>query len=115
MAWVVEITPEFEIWWDSITESVQEDVSAVVELLEEIGPTLPRPYSDIVHGSRHANMKELRVQNAGRPYRIFYAFDPRRHAILLIGGEKDGNDWYEKFVPRADSLYDRHLDGLESA
>jgi hypothetical protein len=59
-------------------------------------------------------MRELRVQHQGRPYRVLYAFDPRRVAILLIGGDKTGNDrWYEEFVPRADRLYDRHIETLK--
>jgi len=83
-------------------------------LLQYKGPGLPRPYSDSVHTSRHSNMKELRIQHAGRPYRILYAFDPRRCAILLVGGDKTGNDhWYEEFVPHADELYDRHLKELK--
>ena len=58
-------------------------------------------------------MRELRVQHRGRPYRVLYAFDPRRVAILLIGGDKTGHDrWYEQFVPVADRLYDRHLETL---
>ena len=60
--------------------------------------------------SKHANMKELRIQHAGRPYRVLYAFDPRRTALLLIGGDKTGNDrWYQEFVPLADKLFDRRL------
>lgn len=59
-------------------------------------------------------MRELRIQHEGRPYRVLYAFDPRRTAILLIGGDKTGNDrWYDEFVPKADKLYDDHLDTLE--
>ena len=59
-------------------------------------------------------MRELRIQHAGQPYRVLYAFDPRRVAILLIGGKKTGNDrWYEKFVPIADKLYDQHLNALK--
>jgi hypothetical protein len=55
-------------------------------------------------------MRELRIQHKGEPYRVLYAFDPRRTAILLIGGNKGGNDrWYEEFVPRADKLYEDHL------
>jgi hypothetical protein len=58
-------------------------------------------------------MRELRVQHQGRPYRVLYAFDPRRTAILLIGGDKTGNDrWYETMVPMADDIYDQHLDQL---
>jgi hypothetical protein len=74
------------------------------------GPLLSRPFADTISGSRHANMKELRVQHQGRPYRILFAFDPRRCALLLLGGDKTGNDrWYEEFVPVADSLFDEHL------
>lgn len=59
-------------------------------------------------------MRELRIQHEGRPYRVLYAFDPRRTAILLIGGDKTGNDrWYEEYVPRADAVYDQHLRELE--
>jgi len=59
-------------------------------------------------------MRELRTQSGGRPLRTLYAFDPRRSAILLIGGEKTGDDrWYEKFVPLADRLFDRHLQEIK--
>ena len=85
-----------------------------VGLLEILGPNLPRPHSDSVKGSRFKNMKELRTQHAGRPYRTLYAFDPRRTAILLIGGNKSGDDgWYQKYVPLADKLYEHHLKELE--
>jgi hypothetical protein len=111
--WPVEYTDEFETWWERLTEAEQEDVAAKVILLQRLGPALPRPHADVVRSSRYANMKELRIQHAGRPYRVLYAFDPRRCAILLIGGDKTGNDrWYEIFVPRADRLYDEHLASL---
>ncbi len=59
-------------------------------------------------------MRELRIQHEGRPYRVLYAFDPRRTAILLIGGDKTGNGrWYEEYIPRADAIYERHLNELE--
>ncbi len=67
-----------------------------------------------VEQSRHAHMRELRIQHRGRPYRVLYAFDPRRAAILLLGGDKTGNDrWYQEQVPVADRLYDEHLKQLE--
>lgn len=113
LAWDVEYTDEFGHWWAGLTEAEQESVAAYVELLEVRGPQLPYPYSSAVRGSRHGHMRELRVQHAGRPYRVLYAFDPRRIAILLIGGEKTGDDrWYETFVPLADDLYDRHVEEL---
>lgn len=114
MAWNVEYTDEFEGWWDSLTEAEQEDVAAHVTLLEKKGAMLPFPYSTDIRGSRHTHMRELRVQHAGRPYRVLYAFDPRRTAILLLGGDKTGNNrWYDEYVPRADALYDEHLAALE--
>lgn len=113
MEWEVEYTDEFEKWWNSLTEDEQVDVAAKVELLEKLGPALRRPHSDVISMSKHSNMKELRIQHAGRPYRVLYAFDPRRCAILLIGGDKTGNDrWYEEFVPLADEIYEDHLGTL---
>lgn len=114
MAWDVEYTDEFGRWWASLSENEQESVAAYVELLEARGPQLPFPYSSAVIGSRHDHMRELRVQHAGRPYRVLYAFDPRRTAILLVGGDKAGDDrWYDTFVPLADDLYDVHLEQLK--
>jgi len=111
--WDVEYTDRFEEWWNGLDSAEQEDVAAKVGLLEECGPALGRPHVDTIRGSRHPNMKELIVQHAGRPYRILFAFDPRRSAILLIGGDKTGRDrWYEEYVPRADRLYDQHLETL---
>ncbi len=108
------VTDKFGDWWASLTEAEQEDIAAVVELLEEKGPQLPYPYSSGIHGSKHAHMHELRIRHTGKPYRTLYAFDPRRMAILLIGGDKTGNKhWYEKYVPVADRLYDEHLRILE--
>jgi hypothetical protein len=113
MAWDVEFTDEFEEWWESLNEDEQEAVAASVGLLEAMGPRLSYPYSSGIHGSRHGHMRELRVQYRGRPYRVFYAFDPRRTAILLIGGDKTGDDrFYDRLVATADDLYDQHLEQL---
>ena len=113
MEWGVEYTDHFEEWWNGLDSAEQEEVAAKVGLLEECGPALGRPHVDTIRSSRHPNMKELIVQHAGRPYRILFAFDPRRSAILLIGGDKTGRDrWYEEYVPRADRLYDQHLETL---
>jgi len=113
MTWNVEYTDEFGAWWTGLSDGVQEDVTAIVELLMEHGPRLPFPYSSSIEGSRHDHMRELRVQSGGRPVRVFYAFDPRRAAILLIGADKTGDDrFYERYVPLADKLYDEHLKEL---
>ena len=82
-------------------------------MLEEHGPNLGFPQTSKVMSSRYGNMRELRVQHAGRPLRILYAFDPRRTAILLLGGDKTGDPrWYEVYVTVADQLYADHLDML---
>lgn len=110
MEWEVEYTDEFEVWWDELIESEQVDVSAVVQLLEAKGPQLPFPHSSGINGSAHSHMRELRIQHKGQPYRVLYAFDPIRHALLLLGGNKTGDDdWYEKNISIADKLYDEHL------
>jgi hypothetical protein len=110
MAWDVEYTDEFGAWWDALTAAEQIDVGAGVRLLEAHGPTLGYPYSSGVESSQHGHMRELRIQHQGRPYRVLYAFDPRRIALLLLGGDKTGDvRWYERVVPIADRLYDAHL------
>ena len=114
MSCEVEYTDEFGTWWAGLTETEQEDVAAMVGLLEERGVRLGFPQTSGINGSRHAHMRELRVQSGGRPVRVFYAFDPRRQAILLIGGDKTGQDrFYEEFVPVADRLYDEHVKALQ--
>jgi hypothetical protein len=110
MTWNVEYTDAFNAWWERLNEDEQEDVAACVGLLEARGPHLEHPYSSKIHGSRFGQMRELRVQHKGKPYRVLYAFDPRRAAILLIGGDKTGdNRFYEKYVPKADEIFERHL------
>lgn len=114
MACDVEFTDEFGDWWDRLTPEEQSSVRAYVKLLEEYGVALKHPYCSGVATSRHDHMRELRIQHAGRPYRVLYAFDPRRVAILLVGGDKTGNDrWYEISVPIADRSYDRYLQQLK--
>lgn len=110
MAWEVEGTDEFSEWFGALDDEEQAAVGRVVELLVEHGPSLPHPYSSGIAISRHRHMRELRIQHKGRPYRVLYAFDPRRAAVLLLGGDKTGNDrWYEMHVPIADALYDELL------
>jgi hypothetical protein len=113
MAWEIEYTDEFGNWWDGLSDREQDDIVAVVNLLSEKGSNLPFPYSSGIVGSKHSQMRELRVQSGGKPIRIFYAFDPRRTAILLIGGDKTGDDrFYEKYIPLADRLYDIYLEEI---
>ena len=112
MTWEVEYTDEFGAWWIELTEAAQDAIAAAVETLETHGPGLGRPLIDTVRGSRHPNMKELRPP--ARNIRVLFAFDPRRMAILLIGGDKTGRwqAWYAEMIPHADRLYDEHLDTL---
>ena len=111
--WDVEYTDELGAWWSDLTEAEQESIDASVRLLETMGPHLGFPHTSGIHGSRHTHMRELRIQHEGRPYRILYAFDPRRCAILLLGGDKTGVErWYENWIPVADTLYDMHIETL---
>lgn len=111
--WEVEYTDQFEEWWHSLQDVQQDAVAAAVEILEDSGPSLGRPLGDTIKGSRHSNMKELRPGTTGI-LRVLFAFDPRRHAILLIGGDKTGrwHEWYDEILPVADDLYDAHLQAL---
>jgi hypothetical protein len=115
MGWEVEVTDQFERWYFGLGPEDQDAIDFAVALLEEDGPRLGRPHADTVNGSRHPNMKELRAQSGGKPLRAFYAFDPRRSAILLIGGDKTGDArFYRHMIPIADDLYAEHLADLEN-
>lgn len=114
MTYEVEYTDEFEQWYVTLDAKTQARIDGLVKLLEQIGPNLGSPFSSDIKGSRHPHIRELRIQHKGEPYRILYAFDPRRVAILLLGGNKKGNDrWYEENVPKADKLYDELLQELD--
>jgi hypothetical protein len=110
MDWEVEVSDEFLAWYQSLDESEWESVNGAVAKLEHYGPTLGRPYVDTLIGSKYPNMKELRVQHQGRPYRILFAFDPRRNAYLILGGDKTGDaNWYVDAIRRAEAIYAQHL------
>lgn len=109
-------------WLASLDADTRNCVAAAVEILSEQGPALGRPLVDTVKGSRHKNMKELRPTSPGMSeFRILFAFDPRRKAILLLGGDKSGETvkasakaakwakWYRKAIPEADRRFDEHL------
>jgi hypothetical protein len=107
--WEVDSTAEVQKWLDDLSPQDTPRVSAALDLLREGGPGLGRPMVDSVKGSRHHNMKELRPR--GGNIRVLFAFDPRRHAVLLVGGDKtnDWRGWYERNIPLADRLFDDHL------
>ncbi len=113
--WEVEVTDEFKDWWVALTDDQREAVADRVELLAERGPDLGRPVVDRIHTSRHQTMKELRAAKGGS-LRVLFSFDPRRQAILLLGGDKTGawSEWYEWAVPLADDLYDEYLEELDA-
>ena len=113
--WPVETLDAFDEWWKTLTKQEQDDITAVVELLEEKGAHLPFPFSSGIEGSKFSHMRELRIQSHGDPIRVFYAFDPRRTAVLIIGGIKTGKGkrFYKEYVPKADTLYEEHLKTVE--
>lgn len=112
MSWTVGTTRHFDDWFADLGGDEQADIIARVNLLKIKGPALGRPHADTLKGSRHANMKELRAGTRTRTLRIAFAFDPRRSAILLVGGNKTGVNqklFYKQLIALADALYDRHL------
>ncbi len=112
MPWTVSFAEEFEPEFDALPPEVQDAILARALLLEREGPTLGRPHADTLAGSKHANMKELRCNAAEGVWRIAFAFDPDRQAILLVGGDKSGvseKRFYRQLIARADERFDRHL------
>src|ERR1035441_9904154 len=110
MTWEVEVSDKFRRWYDALNEQEWESVNSAVGQLELYGPSLGRPYADTLLGSKYPNMKELRVQHQGRPYRILFAFYPLRNAYLILGGDKTGNDnWYVDAIRLADVIYTQYL------
>ncbi len=113
MEWDVLFDEEFAEWLDAIEESLRVKIAGHVELLERFGPNLGRPRVDTVKGSDYPNMKELRIQHQGEPWRIPFAFDTQRAAILLLGGNKASDKrWYRENIPTADARFRRHLERL---
>lgn len=117
MTWRIETSDEFDAWWGTLEEEVQEELAVVIGLLRYDGPDLPRPYADKLRGSS-IDLRELRRSvydraNRKHVYRVLYAFDPRRHVFLCLGGDKAGDDrWYERNIPRAEAIFARHLEKL---
>ena len=105
-------TEDFAAWFMGLETKDASAVDRVVGLLAQMGVTLRFPYTSAITGSRHA-LRELRIQSAGSPIRVFYVFDPERQAVLLIGGDKTGDTrFYEVMVPRADAIFDAYLAAL---
>ncbi|HEN3303492.1 TPA: type II toxin-antitoxin system RelE/ParE family toxin [Yersinia enterocolitica] len=114
--WEVITTERFESWFVVQNESLRESVYEAMGLLEKFGHNLGRPYVDTLYGSDFPNMKELRIQHAGDPIRAFFAFDPKRRAIVLCAGDKTGVNekrFYKDMIRLADAEYQHHLDNVE--
>ncbi len=114
--WAVEIGDEFQPEFDELHEDVQTEILALSRLLQQFGPQLGRPRADTLDGSRHANMKELRFSAADGEWRVAFAFDPKRKAILLVGGDKSGGSerrFYRDLIRKADDRFDAHLSRLK--
>ncbi|MYI49223.1 MAG: addiction module toxin RelE [Rhodospirillaceae bacterium] len=112
MSWQVAFHDEFVPEFRNLPAKVQDEIYTVGRLLEQFGPLLGRPQVDTLNGSRHANMKEMRFGAAGGEWRIAFAFDPVRRALLLVAGDKSGGSgrrFYRELIRKADERFDRHL------
>lgn len=115
MAWIVEFADEFEPEFDVFPEAVQNELLAQAKVIEQFGPEAKRPRVDTLNGSKHANMKELRFDAADGVWRIAFAFDPHRRAVLLVGGDKSGGSqkrFYKRLIATADRRFDAHLERI---
>jgi hypothetical protein len=114
--WAVAMADEFEPEFDALHDDVRTEILALSLVLEDFGPQLGRPRVDTLNGSRHANMKELRFSAADGEWRVAFAFDPRRRAILLVAGDKSGGSekrFYRELVRKADERFSAHLTRLK--
>ena len=112
MKWTVEFHDDFEAEFDELPETVQDELYAHAELLVAFGPELGRPHVDTLQGSKHANMKELRFRANNGVWRVAFAFDPERKAVLLVAGDKSGTSqkrFYKGLIKKADARFDSHL------
>jgi hypothetical protein len=112
VSWIVEISDQFKPEFVDLGEDVQMEILALTRLLQQFGPQLRRPRVDTLKGSRHANMKELRFSAADGEWRVAFAFDPKRKAILLVAGDKSGGSekrFYRELIRKADDRFDAHL------
>jgi hypothetical protein len=115
MDWEIILDEEFAAWLMSLEVDIRNAILAHVGLLAERGPNLGRPYVDTLKGSKFDNLKELRIQFRGDPWRVLFAFGPRRSAVILVGGNKGGDKrWYQKHIPIAERRFERHLSGLDT-
>ncbi len=118
MTWDVKLHDAFEAEFAALERAVQTELLAVAKLLGEYGPQLGRPYVDTLNGSKYANMKEMRFSAADGEWRVAFAFDPERNAIVLVAGDKSGGSqqrFYKQLIAKADSRFSGHLENLKPA
>lgn len=116
MNWTVIFHDDFEPEYYVLPSEVQDALILEAKFLEMFGPSLGRPQVDTLNASKHSNMKELRFKVLGGVWRVAFAFDPKRKAILLVAGNKGGKDqkrFYKQLIQKADSRFDQHLRTLE--
>ena len=116
MEWDVEFHDAFEKEFDELSAPVQDAILALAKLLAKVGPDLKRPHADSLNGTKHTNMKELRCNADDGVWRIAFAFDPKRTAILLTAGDKVGVNkkrFYKNLIAKADERFDQHLGELQ--
>jgi len=115
MEWTVLLDDDFALWLSDQPYAVRVGIAAHIGLLAKFGPALGRPQVDTLQGTSLPNLKELRVQIQGDPWRVLFVFDPKRRAIVLVGGNKRGDKrWYKQNIPLAEARYQRHLQQLEN-
>lgn len=112
--WEIKQTSEFKEWYSSLDQGAQKDIYQSMLVLSEIGPSLGRPRVDTIKSSTISNLKELRVQSNGRPFRIFFLFNHKRNAIILIGANKAGKKkFYEEMIILAEKIYIKYKERIE--
>ncbi len=116
MDWIINFHEAFETEFADFSDTVKIEIMASVRLLQTFGPQLSRPHADTLSGSKYANMKELRFRADNGVYRVAYAFDPERAAILLVAGDKSGTSqkrFYKQLITKADERFGEHLQKLK--
>jgi len=109
----IVISKEFENWFKDIDSTAKKDIFAALETLKVVGSSLGRPHVDTLKGSKIANLKELRVRSSGKPYRILFVFDPKRKALLLVGGNKaEDKKFYTQMIKKAEIIYKKYLEDM---
>jgi hypothetical protein len=112
--WEILFHRDFDEWFAKQEKGLRRETWSLLDVLARVGPQMGRPYVDTIEASAFRNMKELRVQYKGKPWRILFAFDPNRNAVMLVGGTKVGKEnWYDVQIPIADQRFAQYLSSLK--